>query len=241
MAENNPLFDLCKIKIELLFLKENFSNYQNYENDLIFYMNKHLWKIQMDNPNQNQNKNKIDMDNNTQAQFYFFEFFSKNLNTKSSNITDTNLLSNKTDFYFKILFIFNTKDEFNTKEGAINNLINMLSSIDTPKEISHLLIICNKNLDLNFLTNFLDKNSYDIINIWENNNIKKSHKNLENVLKNIVIKYRINALNQKIDINIKDKDNKDNNNDEDLIIKKKLEILDAYIKIGYYQKSLKYI
>jgi hypothetical protein len=43
----------------------------------------------------------------------------------------------------------------------------------------------------------LDKNSYDIIEIWTNNNdIKKCHPNLENTLKNIIIKYRINQLNK---------------------------------------------
>ena len=233
MDENNPLFDLSKIKIELLFLNEKFANYHNYENDLIFYLNKYLWKIQMDN--QEQNKNKKTNDNPTQ--FYFFEFYTKNINIKSSNIPDTNLLSNKTDFYCNLLFIFDNKEEFNTKKGSINNLINMLSSVNTPKEISHLLIICNKNLDLTFLMNILDKNSYDIIKLWENNNIEKSHKSLENALKNIVIKYRVNALNQKIDINIKENDN----NNENLIIKKKMEILEAHIKIGNYQKSIKYL
>ena len=105
MDENNPLFDLSKIKIELLFLNEKFTNYHNYENDLIFYMNKYLWKIQMDNSIQN----KIKTDNNPK-QFYFFEFYTKNLNIKYSNIPDTNLLSNKTDFYCNLFFIFDDKE-----------------------------------------------------------------------------------------------------------------------------------
>ena len=230
MDENNPLFDLCKIKIELLFLNENYSNYQNYENDLIFYMNKYLWKIKMNNLSKEENE-KIQNEH-----FYYLEFYTKNLNIKSSNIPDTNLLSNTTDFYCNLLFIFDSKEQFNTKEDAINNLINLLSSRNTPKELSHLLIICDKNIDLSFLINILDKNSYDIIHIWEKNDIKKSHKSLENALKNIISKYRVNALNQKIDINIKDKETNNGNK-----AKKNLEILDAYIKIGNYHKSIQYL
>ena len=231
MDENNPLFDLCKIKIELLFLNENISNLKNYENDLIFYLNKYLWKIQIDNSIFITNKEEDEPEN--QKQFYFFEFYTKNLNVKSLNIPDSNLLSNKTNFYCYLLFIFDSKEEFNSKDSSTNNIINMLSSRNTPKELSHLLIICNKNLDLSFITNILDKNTYNIINTWENNNIKKNHKEFENVLKNILIKYRINAVNQKLYI--------DQKIEEDLKIKKNLEILDSYIKIGNYQKSIEYL
>jgi hypothetical protein len=228
MDENNPLFDLCKIKIELLFLNENISNYQYYENDLILYLNKYLWRIKMKAPTSNTNNQEKETPKNDQ--FYYFEFYTKNINIKSSNIPDTNLLSNTTDFFCNLLFIFDSKEEFNTKDDVNNNLINLLSSRTSPKELSHLLIICDKNLDLSFLIKILEKNSYDIIHLWEKNNIKSSHKNLENSLQNIVIKYRVNTLNKKIDIN--------NENNKS---KKSLEILDAYIKLGYYQKSIKYL
>ena len=231
MDENNPLFDLCKIKIELLFLNENISNLQNYENNLVFYMNKYLWKMKIDNSIFNPSKEEDEPEN--PSQFYYFEFYTKNLNAKSLNIPDSNLLSNKTNFYCYLLFIFDTKEEFNSKDGSTNSIINMLSSRSTPNELSHLLIICNKNLDLSFITNILDKNTYDIINTWENNNIKKNHKDLEKVLKNILVKYRIYAINKKLDI--------DEKINEDLKIKKNLEILDSYIKIGNYQKSIDYL
>ena len=227
MDENNPLFDLCKIKIELLYLNENISNHQYYENDLILYMNKYFWKIKMENPSSNLNMQEKEKENHNQ--FYYFEFYSKNINMQSSNMPDINLLSNTTDFYCNLLFIFDSKEELNTKEDLINNIINLLSSRNTPKELSHLLIICDKNLDLSFLIKILEKNSYDIILFWEKNNIKNNHKSLENALKNIVVKYRVNTLNQKIDI--KNESNKT----------KSLEILDAYIKLGNYQKSSKYL
>ena len=228
MDENNPLFDLAKIKIELLFLNENIPKF-DYENDLIFYLNKYLWKIYMNNPN----PNKDEIENQRSNQFYYFEFYTKNINEKSSNITGTNLISNETNFYMNLLFIFETKEEFNKNESSMNNIINMLASRNTPKDTSHLLIICKKDLDLNFLSTILNKNSYDIIELWENNDIKKCHKSLEVVLKNIVINYRINSSNQKLDISIKEND--DMKEDK---IKKKLDILDTYIKMGDYRTSL---
>ena len=232
MEKNNPLFDLAKIKIELHFLNENLSNFQ-FENDLILFLNKYLWKIHMNNPNPNNDE----IENERSSQFYFFEFYTKNINNRQSNIPDTNLISNKTNFYLDLLFIFETKEEFDKKEGGIKNLINMLSTSNTPRELTHLLIICNKNLDLNSLTNFLDKSQYDIIELWENNNIKKRHKSFELALKNIVIQYRINSLNHKLDVSI---DNEEEDEEDDKI-KRKLEILDAYIKMGNYNKSMKYL
>ena len=96
MDENNPLFDLCKIRIELIFLNEkNISNVSFYENSLVFYLNKYLYKINSDNKNQSSQNN-----------FYFFEFYTKHLNIKSSNIPDTNLLSNSSDFFCNIFLIF---------------------------------------------------------------------------------------------------------------------------------------
>ena len=232
MEKNNPLFDLAKIKIELHFLNENLSNFQ-FENDLILFLNKYLWKIHMNNPNPDIDE----IENERSNQFYFFEFYTKNINIKQSNIPDTNLISNKTNFYLDLLFIFETKEEFEKKEGGIKNLINMLSTSNTPREITHLLIICDKNLDLNSLTNFLDKSQYDIIELWENNMIKKRHKSFELALKNIVIQYRINSLNNKLDVSI---DNEEEDEEDDKI-KRKLEILDAYIKMGNYNKSMKYL
>ena len=81
MDENNPLFDLCKIKIELLFLNENISNYQYYENDLILYLNKYLWRIKMKAPTSNTNNQEKETPKNDQ--FYYFEFYTKNINIKS--------------------------------------------------------------------------------------------------------------------------------------------------------------
>ena len=226
MDENNPLFDLCKIKIELIFLNENFSNFHNYETELIFYLNKYLWKIK--NDTQNININKTEETNI----FYYFEFYSKYFDIKSANISDTNLLSNRTDFYCNLLFIFD-KEDFSKNEERIMDIIKILSSRNTPKELSHLLIICNENFDSSYFEDILDENSFDIINIWENNNdIKKNRQKFEKALKKIIIKYRINALNQKIDVK---------NNQENIKIEKNVEILDAHIKLGNYQKSIKYL
>jgi hypothetical protein len=187
----------------------------------------------MNNPNPDIDE----IENERSNQFYFFEFYTKNINIKQSNIPDINLISNKTNFYLDLLFIFETKEEFEKKEGGIKNLINMLSTSNTPREITHLLIICDKNLDLNSLTNFLDKSQYDIIELWENNMIKKRHKSFELALKNIVIQYRINSLNNKLDVSI---DNEEEDEEDDKI-KRKLEILDTYIKMGNYNKSMKYL
>ena len=153
MDENNPLFDLSKIRIELIFLNEkNISNINFYENSLIFYLNKYLYKI----PSENQTQNNIN--------FYFFEFYTKHLNIKSSNIPDTNLLSNSTDFFCNILLIFNTKEK---KE--INNII---KNINTPKEFSYTLIFYNKSLVIDNIN--LDENSFELIELWTNNiDIKK--------------------------------------------------------------------
>ena len=128
MDENNPLFDLCKIRIELIFLNEkNISNILFYENSLIFYLNKYLYKISSDNQNQA----------NSQNNFYFFEFYTKHLNIKSSNIPDTNLLSNATDFFCNIFLIFESKEK--------EELINILKNVKTPKELSYTLIFYKKN------------------------------------------------------------------------------------------------
>ena len=116
MEENNPLFDLSKIRIELLFLNEkDIPNINLYENNLIFYLNKYLYKIDM----KTQNENNIEKKN---SNFIFLEFYTKNLNMKSLNIHDTNLLSNKTDFFCNILLILDTND----KEKVKNILKNML-------------------------------------------------------------------------------------------------------------------
>ena len=237
MDENNPLFDLCKIRVELIFLNEkNIPKINFYENSLVFYLNKYLYKISSENQNQNNLQNKFEL--------YFFEFYTKHLNIKSSNIPDANLLSNTTDFFCNILIIFEQKEK--------DKLLNMIKNSNTPKELSYTLIFCDKNLELNIQNDDfnLDKNSYDIIEIWTNNNdIKKCHPNLENALKNIIIKYRINQLNKKLDISInknedenKDKnDNEKDNNVDDAKIKEKLEILEIYIKLGDYQKSIEYL
>ena len=195
MDENNPLFDLCKIRIELIFLNEkNISNVSFYENSLVFYLNKYLYKINSDNKNQTSQNN-----------FYFFEFYTKHLNIKSSNIPDTNLLSNSSDFFCNIFLIFDSKEK--------EELINIIKNINTPKELSYTLIFYKKNtgLILDNLNLNIDEKSYDIIELWTNNiDIKKSHTHLENALKKMIIKYRINQL----------------------------EILEIYIKLGNYEKSL---
>ena len=229
MEENNILFDICKIKVELLFLNEHFQNIQNYEHNLIFYLNKYLWKIKTLIPTQ---KNKEEEDSENTSRYSFFEFYTKNLNRKLSNIQETNFLPTKTDFYLNILYILDKKEDFDKNNEKISDIINILSNISIPKEISYLLIICKDNLDLDFITNILDENTYDIISPWDNDKIMKKHKNLENSLKNIVTKYRINALNQKIDIDIKKYYSNDNLN-----IQKNLKILDAYIKIGNFKRN----
>ena len=130
MDENNPLFDLCKIRIELIFLNEkNISNVSFYENSLVFYLNKYLYKINSDNKNQTSQNN-----------FYFFEFYTKHLNIKSSNIPDTNLLSNSSDFFCNIFLIFDSKEK--------EELINIIKNINTPKELSYILIFYKKNTGL---------------------------------------------------------------------------------------------
>ena len=219
MDENNPLFDLCKIRIELIFLNEkNISNISFYENSLIFYLNKYLYKIPSDKKNQS----------NSENNFYFFEFYTKHLNIKSSNIPDTNLLSNSSDFFCNILLIFEPKEK--------DELINIIKSINTPKEFSHILIFYKKNSAIILDNLNIDEKSCDIIEMWTNNiDIKKSHAQLENALKKMIIKYRINQLNQKLDISI---NNGENENEDDSKIKNKIEILEIYIKLGNYEKSL---
>ena len=230
MDENNPLFDICKIKVELIFLNDNFSNFKNYQHNLIFYLNKYLWKIKTNAPTP---QNKEEKDSLNSSQYSFFEFYTKKLSFKS-NIVETNLIPNKTDFYLNILFILDTKEDFNKNEEKITDIINILSSRNTSKDISHLLIICKDNLDLDFIINIFDENTFDIISLWDNDQIKIKHKNLENALNKIIVKYRVNALNKKIDIEV---DSKNNNNDENLDIQNNLKILDAYIKIGNFKKS----
>ena len=219
MNENNPLFDLCKIRIELIFFNEkNISNIFFYENSLIFYLNKYLYKIDSDNKSQS----------NSQNNYYFFEFYTKNLNIKSSNIPDTNLLSNTSDFFCNIFLLFDS----NEKEELINSIKNS----NKPKELSYTLIFINKNLEINLDDIGLDENSFDIIELWTNNiNIKECHAQFENALRKMIIKYRIYQLNQKLDISINDEEKE---NDEDLKIKNKLETLEIYIKLGNYGKSL---
>ena len=219
MNENNPLFDLCKFRIELIFFNEkNISNIFFYENSLIFYLNKYLYKIDSDNKSQS----------NSQNNYYFFEFYTKNLNIKSSNIPDTNLLSNTSDFFCNIFLLFDS----NEKEELINSIKNS----NKPKELSYTLIFINKNLEINLDDIGLDENSFDIIELWTNNiNIKECHAQFENVLRKMIIKYRIYQLNQKLDISINDEEKE---NDEDLKIKNKLETLEIYIKLGNYGKSL---
>ena len=149
--ENNPLFDLSKIRVELLFLNEkNIRNMNLYENSLVLYLNKYLYKINMDKKNQSNSVKKPD--------FTFFEFYTKNLNIKSMDIPDTDLLSNKTDFYCNIALIFDIKEK--------DELINILKNINTQKELTHTLFFCDKNLGFNWQNDYfinLDKNSYDVI------------------------------------------------------------------------------
>ena len=115
----------------------------------------------------------------------------------------------------------------------------MLTKNNTQKDISFLFIFYKKNNDFNnYFDDFLDKNSYEMIELWENNDdIKKSYKGFENALKKIVIKYQINQLNQKIDISINENENKDGN----ASINKKLEILEIHLKLGNYSKSIEYL
>ena len=238
MEENNPLFDLSKIRFELLFLNEKDNpNIKIYENNLIFYLNKYLYKIDMKTQNENNNEK-----NN--SNFIFLEFYTKNLNTKSLKIHETNLLSNKTDFFCNILLILDTK------EKAKDKVINILKNINTPKELTYTLIFYDENSDFNLQNNDIiniDKNSYDLIGMNINNNefnkcidkFKNCYQYLENALKKMIIKYRIYNLNQKIDISINNKNDEENNEDEK--IKNKLDILEIYIKLGNYQKSLEYL
>ena len=228
--ENNPLFDLSKIRVELLFLNEkNIRNMNLYENSLVLYLNKYLYKINMDKKNQSNSVKKSD--------FTFFEFYTKNLNIKSMDIPDTDLLSNKTDFYCNIALIFDIKEK--------DELINILKNINTQKELTHTLFFCDKNLGFNWQNDYfinLDKNSYDVIYMRVNDiDFKQCHQYLENSLKKIITKYRVNQLNQKIDISINNNENDDKEIDEDSKIKKKLEILEIHIKLGNYQKSLEYL
>ena len=230
MDENNPLFDLSKIRIELIFLNEkNYPNIRIFENNLIIYLNKYLYKICIDKQNQNKSEKNSD--------FIFFEFYSKNINIKSSNIPDTNLLSNNTDFYCNIFLFFDIIEK--------DKLINFLKNIKTPKELTYSLIFCDNNLEFDCQNNLfinIDNNSYDVFEIKINDNdFKKCHQYFEKSLKKIITKYRVNKLNQKIDISINNKENGDKKDDEDGIIKNKLEILEIHIKLGNYQKSLEYL
>ena len=236
MEENNPLFDLSKIRIELLFLNEkDIPNINLYENNLLFYLNKYLYKIDM----KTQKENNIEKNN---SNFIFLEFYTKNLNMKSLNIHDTNLLSNKTDFFCNILFILDTNDKEKIK--------NILKNISTPKELTYTLIFYDKNSEFNLSNDDIiniDKNSYDVFGMEINNNefnkyngeFKNCYQYLENALKKMLIKYRIYNLNQKIDISINNKNEEENNEDEK--IKNKLDILEIHIKLGNYQKSLEYL
>ena len=229
MDENNPLFDLFKIRIELTILNENeIPNKDFYENSLIFYLNKCFYKIITDN-SASQNK-----DTKKNFDFYFFEFYTKNINLNSANIPDSNLLSNKTDFFCNIIMLVS-----DINEDEKNNIKKMLTKNNTQKDISFLFIFYKKNNDFNnYFDDFLDKNSYEMIELWENDDdIKKCYKGFENALKKIVIKYQINQLNQKIDISINENENKDGN----ASINKKLEILEIHLKLGNYSKSIEYL
>ena len=152
--ENNPLFDLCKINIELLFLNDsNIPNKNNYENSLIFYLNKYLYKIKVENENQNNNEKN--------SNFYYFEFNTKTLNIKSLNIPGTDLLSNTTDIFCNILLIFDSKEK--------DKIINIPQNKNFPKELTHTLIFYDKNSDIDLNENNinnLDKSSYEIIKIY---------------------------------------------------------------------------
>ena len=234
MDENNPLFDLCKIHVELIFINEkDIPNINIYENNLIMYLNKFLYKIKVEN----QSKNNFEKNSN----FYFFNFYTKHLNSKISNIPETNLLSNKTDFFCNIFLLFEPK----IKEKTINDIKN----INTTKELTYTLFFCNKNTNKsisNEISDALDKNIYDVIEICGNNNdFKNCHKSLENVLKKIIIKYRTIQLNQKIDISINNNDTISNDKkdfiDEENKIDNKLDILEIHIKLGNYQKCLEYL
>ena len=170
--ENNPLFDLCKINIELLFLNDsNIPNKNNYENSLIFYLNKYLYKIKVENENQNNNEKN--------SNFYYFEFNTKTLNIKSLNIPGTDLLSNTTDIFCNILLISDSKEK--------DKLKNIPQNQNFPKELMYTIIFYDKNSELDFNENNfadLDKNSYDLITIWKNNDdLKEIHQQLENALK----------------------------------------------------------
>ena len=226
--ENNPLFDLCKINIELLFLNDsNIPNKNNYENSLIFYLNKYLYKIKVENENQNNNEKN--------SNFYYFEFNTKTLNIKSLNIPGTDLLSNTTDIFCNILLISDSKEK--------DKLKNIPQNQNFPKELTYTIIFYDKNSELDFNENNftdLDKNSYDLITIWKNNDdLKEIHQPLENALKKIVIRYRKFQLSQKLDISINDKEkNDDDKLEEEKKIKDKLDILKIHIKLGDYQKSL---
>ena len=187
--ENNPLFDLCKIHVDLLFINENnIPNINYYENSLIFYLNKNLYKIKEENQNKNNNEKN--------SNFYYFEFNSKTLNIKSSNIPGTDLLSNTTDIFCNIVLIFDSKEK--------DKLKNIPQNKNFPNELTHTLIFYDKNSDIDLNENNfnnLDKSSYDLIKIWKNNNeLKKIHQQLENALRKIIIKYRTFQLNKKLDI-----------------------------------------
>ena len=227
LDENNPLFDLCKIHIELIFLNEkNISNINFYENSIIFYLNKYLYKIKIEN----QNNNNYD--------FYFFDFYTKHFNINTLNIPDTNLLSNKTDIFCGVFLILEIKEK--------DNLIYLLKNRNQIKELNHIFIFYNKKLDISKNIFFdLDNNLYDLIEIWENiNDIKKCHNYLENSLKNIMIKYRINQFNRKLDITISNEENSNNNEDNNIDnnkIQNKIDVLEIHFKLGNYQKSLEYL
>ena len=227
LDENNPLFDLCKIHIELIFLNEkNISNINFYENSIIFYLNKYLYKIKIEN----QNNNNYD--------FYFFDFYTKHFNINTLNIPDTNLLSNKTDIFCGVFLILEIKEK--------DNLIYLLKNRNQIKELNHIFIFYNKKLDISKNIFFdLDNNLYDLIEIWENiNDIKKCHNYLENSLKNIMIKYRINQFNRKLDITINNEENSNNNEDNNIDnnkIQNKIDVLEIHFKLGNYQKSLEYL
>ena len=121
----------------------------------------------------------------------------------------------------------------------------VIGVIQTEPGLLSRLFFCDKNLGFNWQNDYfinLDKNSYDVIYMRVNDiDFKQCHQYLENSLKKIITKYRVNQLNQKIDISINNNENDDKEIDEDSKIKKKLEILEIHIKLGNYQKSLEYL
>ena len=240
--DNNPLFDLAKLRCDVFFHSEDECNYKN---EFLYYLIKNLWKIKL----QKSEKNKV--------KYYYFEYSEKKSNdqntqtsTRKITIPSTCLLSNSANFYVYVLFLF---DDEKAKNKA--KIYNILSHMYFSLDLSHLLIFYHKKIDPSSLLTDVDKKLYDTIQLWEPDKISSVHENLVNSLTNIMDKYK-KYISQITSINpyfkeVTNKNNSKNDNYSNFEEAKKniaiddlfksLEIVEGFAKLGKFDESLEFL